>query len=249
MTRLIRIATYNIHKCRGMDRRVSAARIGEVLLEIDADVIALQEILSFENAEGSHNQARFLAQFLRMELAFGENRRLRGGAYGNATLSRIPIIRSLNHDITWKGREARGCLQTDIKIHSNEAPTESGVLHIFNVHLGTAFLERRNQARLLLGEAILEGKVLKGPRLILGDFNEWTRGLASRLFAHRFEAADPKLHLSRARTYPGILPFLHLDHIYFDRTLHLRKLMLHRSRLAMLASDHLPLVADFECPN
>ena len=80
---------------------------------------------------------------------------------------------------------------------------------------------------------------------MLGDFNEWTHGLASQLLAAHLESADVRHHLRRARTYPGPLPFLHLDHIYYDKQLELQRLTLHKSRTALVASDHLPLVADF----
>ena len=65
------------------------------------------------------------------------------------------------------------------------------MVHIFNVHLGTAFFERRKQALRLFGKEILESEDLTGARIVLGDFNEWSHGLASRLFSARFHSADP----------------------------------------------------------
>jgi endonuclease/exonuclease/phosphatase family metal-dependent hydrolase len=79
----------------------------------------------------------------------------------------------------------------------------------------------------------------------LGDFNEWTRGLASRMLSSHLESADIRYHLRRSKTYPGVFPFLHLDHIYHDAELQMASLQLHRSRAALMASDHLPLVAEF----
>ncbi|MGB7922123.1 MAG: endonuclease/exonuclease/phosphatase family protein [Pyrinomonadaceae bacterium] len=236
---MLRIVTYNAHKCRGLDRRVRPERISRVLRELDADVIALQEVLSVEGRERERDQARFIAGELGMDYRVGENRRLGGGAYGNVILSRLPIRLTQNYDITWRGRERRGCLRVDLSVG------ESAPLHIFNVHLGTAFIERRHQGRQLVSPEILNNEELRGARLILGDFNEWTHGLASRLLASHFQSADIRLHLSRARTYPGVLPLLHLDHIYYDSALELKSLSLHRSRTALIASDHLPLVADF----
>jgi endonuclease/exonuclease/phosphatase family metal-dependent hydrolase len=64
-----------------------------------------------------------------------------------------------------------------------------------------------------------------------------------------FESVDIKLHLNRRRTYPGVLPIMHLDHMYFDRELVLQEFRLHRSRLALMASDHLPLMAEFRMQN
>lgn len=110
-----RIATYNIHKCRGMDRRVKPERILEVLREVDADIVALQEVLSVEQ-DPQHDHVRFLAAELGVHFCFGENRRLYGGGYGNLLLSRFPIRAISNYDITAGQREPRGCLRADIDI-------------------------------------------------------------------------------------------------------------------------------------
>lgn len=242
----MRIVTYNVHKCRGMDRREHPARIAEVLRETNADVVALQEVLSVQSSARERDQARFLAEELGMHYHVGENRRLHGGAYGNVTLSRLPFREVHNYDITWSGRERRGCLRADFAVEAGEAGAPQ-LLHVFNIHLGTAFIERRHQARRLVGEEILNNSELQGARVALGDFNEWTRGLATRLLGTHLQSADVRYHLKRARTYPGVLPFLHLDHVYYDgASLELLRLTLHRSRTALVASDHLPLVADFQ---
>lgn len=237
--RLLRAVTYNVHKCRGLDGRVRPERIAEVLREVDADVIALQEITCLGVKDLEEDHARYLANELGFHLAFGENRRLGNAAYGNALLTRVPIQASYNYDITSRGREPRGCLRADVMLDGGR------MLHIFNVHLGTDYFERRKQARMLLGAGILNNIEEDSTRLVLGDFNEWTRGLASQLFARNFNTADPRVHLGRGHTYPGLLPFLHLDHVYFDSTLKLQKLTLHRSQRALIASDHLPFIADF----
>ena len=209
----VRVVTYNIHKCRGLDRRVRPDRIVDILGEINADIVALQEVLSIEGPS-------------------------RGGRYGNVILTRFPIHIHRNYDITAMGREPRGCLRTDIQVNRN-------MLHVFNVHLGTALLEHRAQARRLFDERIVNHEELCGARIVLGDFNEWLRGPLSRTLRSQLEWADIRHHLRRSRTYPGVLPFLHLDHIYFDPALTLEHLHLHRKRKAVIASDHLPLVADF----
>jgi len=239
----LRVVTYNVHRCRGMDRRIRPQRIVEVLGEISADVIALQEVLSIPDGRPEDDQARFIAEQLKLLHTVGGTRRLRGGLYGNVILSRWPILATHNYDISVRGREQRGCLRADVEVAG------SRLMHVFNVHLGTAYLERRHQGRRLIDEAILNHQELAGPRLMLGDFNEWTRGLASRLLASHLVSADVRLHLPRSRTYPGVLPLLHLDHIYYEDSLQLEAMTLFRSRLSLLASDHLPLVADFQLPS
>lgn len=234
----LRVATYNVHRCRGMDGRTRPARVAAVLREIEADVIALQEVLSVEGDTPEANQAEFLARETGMHWQLGENRQLRGGAYGNVVLSRFPMRCVRNYDLSIKGYERRGCLHTDVELQGT-------VLHLFNVHLGTDYLERRHQGRRLMGAEILLNRELNGPRLMLGDFNEWAPGLTTQLLSAHLKSVDIRRHLRRSRTYPGLMPFLHLDHIYHDEELELRKLTLHRSRKALVASDHLPLVADF----
>jgi endonuclease/exonuclease/phosphatase family metal-dependent hydrolase len=238
-TERFRVVTYNIHKCRGLDRRVRPARITEILRELNADIIALQEVLSIEGKTPEDNQARFIADELGLDYRLGENRKINGGAYGNVILSRLPLVSIYNYDLSHPGREPRGCLRTDVELGQGR------ILHVYNVHLGTSYLERRHQARRLFNTRILENSDLTGARIILGDFNEWTRELASRLLSEHFGSVDVQFFLGWSRTYPGVLPFLRLDHIYFDTSLMLKEATLYRSRTALIASDHLPIVADF----
>lgn len=238
MTPKLRIATYNIHKCRGLDGRARPERIAAVLREIDADIVALQEVLGPGGSSREGDQVRYLARQLRgFHCVFGENRKHGEAAYGNAILSRLPIEASRNYDLTWRGCERRGCLRADVRLPGGE------VLHVFNVHLGTAFLERRAQGRVLTANIVRSR--LRGPRVVLGDFNEWTRGLASRLLAADLEPIDVRRFRASARTYPGVLPMLQLDHMYYDRALELEHFVLHKNRRALVASDHLPMVAEF----
>lgn len=236
----IRVATYNIHKCVGIDRRYSPERIGDVLHELDADVVAMQEVVCHSDRGAREHQAEFLAKHLGMNFCFGENRKHFGGDYGNVILSRFPIASFQNYDISIRQREPRGCLRAEVDIE------DSVPIQFMNLHMGTSFFERRKQVHKLLADHVLDDPKLKGRRIVAGDFNEWLSGLTTRLFKSSFESVDPKLHLGGARTYPGILPLVHLDHIYFDDSMKLRKASIHRSRNALVASDHLPIVAEFE---
>ncbi len=227
-----------MHKARGLDGRERVHRIVDVLAPLDADIIALQEVVSIAHGAREADQARYLAEELGMHLSLGANRKLRGGLYGNVLLARHPIHMECNFDITVGGREERGCLRADVNLHGC-------LLHVYNIHLGTAFLERRHQARRLLTEELLQHAQRQGPRLVLGDFNEWTRGLVTRMLREEFQFADLGRFRRWARSYPGVLPLLHLDHIYYDLPLELTGLRVHMSPLSLIASDHLPLVADF----
>jgi endonuclease/exonuclease/phosphatase family metal-dependent hydrolase len=238
----MRVATYNIHKCQGFDRRTRPDRIAAVLLELNADVLALQEVVNAPDGLPRYNQVHELAQALpEFGWSFGANRPLEGGTYGNMTLTRLPLLYSHNHDLTHAEHERRGVLQTDLD------GGEGRVLHVFNVHLGTSFRERRNQARRLMGEEVLSQPGLSGPRLVLGDFNDWTRGLTTRLLRSSFESFRPRHALRFPGTFPGMMPLVTLDHCYYEAPLKLVETKLWRSPRALVASDHLPLIAEFRC--
>jgi len=187
---VFRVVTYNVHKCRGLDGRTTAIRIADVLREIDPDVVAVQEVME--------HQLEVIARELGLAFVMGENRKHMGYLYGNAVLSRFPICESRNYDLSVQGHESRGCLRADILWRN------STMLHVFNVHLGTSFRERRVQACRLVAADLLSEVSLGRPRLVLGDFNEWTCGLVTRLLRTRMQSADIQKYLRRSRTYPGV---------------------------------------------
>ena len=229
----LRVATYNVHRCRGIDGRTRPDRIAAVLSSIDADVIALQEVVGVGPRGGGH--AEELGALLGMGWVIAPARQLRGHQFGNVVLSRFPITHHLEHDLSWKTCEPRRLQRVDVAV-------DGATLHIYNVHLGTAILERRHQAQRLA--TIVTDRHVGGPKLVLGDFNEWMRGLATTLLSDRLNSVDLRNYLRRRRTYPGLFPILHLDHIYYAGRLEVLAVELPRTRLSLVASDHLPLVAD-----
>ncbi len=229
-----RVATYNVHKCRGIDWKVQPERIVKVIREMDADVVALQEVFA--------EQAERLAEGAGMGHVFGPARKYNGRDYGNAVLSRLPLVETVNHDLTVTGREPRRCLKAGIEVAAGRT------IELFAIHLGTSFFERKEQAARLVSPEIVGQREAVGRRIVTGDFNEWTRGLATRMLSQHLKSADVRLHLRRGRTYPGVIPFLHLDHIYYDEAFLMVSLHLHKTARALTASDHLPLFADFEWP-
>jgi len=230
----LRIATYNVHRCRGLDRRVIPHRTAAVLADIDADIIALQEVIGSNASNPGH--AEELGAALGMGWVMAPTRRLRGHLFGNVVLSRLPIREHFQYDLSWNGREPRCCQRVDLAVSRH-------TVHFYNVHLGTSLRERRHQAVGLA--AVIHDRRVSGPKVVLGDFNEWTRGLATTMLSQELESVDLFAYLKRRRTYPGVFPVLHLDHIYYDGArVEVRNVELPRTRRALMASDHLPLVAD-----
>lgn len=233
--RTVRVATYNIHRCRGLDGRTNPARVAEVIRSIEPDVIALQEVIGA--GPNSPGHAEELGARLGMGWVMAPTRHLRGALFGNAVLSRFPIRNHAQHDLSWKTCEARCAQRVDVAFGED-------TLHLYNVHLGTAFLERRHQAGRL--STILHDRRIERPKVVLGDFNEWMKGLATSVLSERLQSIDLTKHLRRRRTYPGVFPMVHLDHIYYEGEVEVVKVELPRTRLALMASDHLPLVAELK---
>jgi endonuclease/exonuclease/phosphatase family metal-dependent hydrolase len=229
----LRIVTYNIHRSRGLDRRTRPERIAAVLRTIDADVIALQEVVGAGTQGGGHVEE--IGAALGMGWVMASSRHLRGHQFGNVVLSRLPITRHTQYDLSWKSCEERCLQRVDIEVAGR-------VLHVYNVHLGTAILERRDQARRMA--TIVSDRHVKGPKIVLGDFNEWMRGLTTTLLSSKLKSLELGKYLKRRRTYPGFFPILHLDHIYYTGRVDIAGISLPRTRLSLVASDHLPLVAD-----
>ena len=230
---VLRVATYNVHRCRGLDGRTRPERIAEVLQAIGADVIALQEVVGAGPGHAGHAQE--LGAALGMGWVMAPARTLRFHEFGNVVLSRFPIAHHTRYDLSWKTCEPRCCHRVDLDLGGHP-------LHLYNVHFGTAILERRVQAERLAG--IVSDRRVTGPKVVLGDFNEWTRGPASALLSERLRGVDLTAHLRRRRTYPGLLPLVHLDHIYYQGRVEVQGVELVRTRRALIASDHLPLVAE-----
>jgi endonuclease/exonuclease/phosphatase family metal-dependent hydrolase len=233
--RTIRVATYNIHRCVGLDGRTRADRIAGVLCDLEADVIALQEVLGAGRTGTGH--AEELGAATGMGWVMASTRHLRGHLFGNVVLSRYPVRHHTQHDLSWRTCEPRCCQRVDLDV-------DGDTLHLYNVHLGTAYLERRYQAQRLA--AVVSDRRVTGPKVVLGDFNEWMKGLATSMLSERLQAIDLRTHLRRRRTYPGIFPILHLDHIYYQGEVQVTRLELPRTRKTLIASDHLPLVAELQ---
>jgi endonuclease/exonuclease/phosphatase family metal-dependent hydrolase len=225
------VASYNIHRGVGLDRRLDLDRLADVIAEIGPDVIGLQEVIR-EHGAPEADQPAYIAKRLGMEVVMGVTRSHNGsGTYGNAVLTRLPVLSRGACDLSRGLREPRGCLRVDLGASGR-------TLHVFNAHFGLRLRERREQLD-LLAAFIRDSASLAGPRVLMGDFNEWHRGPITRGLKREFSSPMRRMR----RTHPAVFPLFRLDRIYWDVELEGETFQVHRTRLSRVASDHLPVVA------
>jgi endonuclease/exonuclease/phosphatase family metal-dependent hydrolase len=198
----IRVVTWNIQKGMGVDFRRDLLRTAAALAAMDADVVALQEVLRTRAID----QAATLGHALRMQLAWGPARTVRGGAYGNALLVRGGVRDVRVHDISVARCERRALLEAEEDVRGTQ-------LRFFACHLGLGSRERALQIEQVVN--LLHASAARGvPRILLGDFNEWKRGPVSAAIAREFPEAPAPLP-----THPSPWPLFPLDRIAWDEPL------------------------------
>ncbi len=243
-----RVMTYNIHRAIGVDRRFRPERTIRIIESHDPDIVLLQEVDDGVPRSREMDLARELAVILGYpHVAVGHNVTLRKGRYGNATLSRHPILRERNIDLTIGNWKRRGCQHTAIVLKSRSG--RSHRLEVFNLHLGLSAHQRELQVGLVARSRELASMRTDVACLVGGDFNDW-RSLLQPVFTGRMSfrsATDRSRGGEKAiPTYPAFFPKGPLDRIYYRGPLKLLSARRCRLRLSRIASDHLPIVADFE---
>lgn len=236
-----RLLTYNIHKCiGGMDRKYHPDRVIEVLSHYQPDIALLQEVDDGVPRSSHHRQVDLLGDALDYRYrAYQKNVRLKTGDYGNAILSRFPLF-DVNHvDLTVPMKKRRRALIAHCRVH-HEGHTRRMLL--MNVHLGLAGYERTIQARRLLTTDVLTHTHHHTPVLIGGDFNDVFGVLGRRVLEPRgFLAA-----VRNQKTFPAVLPLRPLDRVFYRGDVSHHHTFAGHSEAAREASDHLPLVVDFD---
>lgn len=226
----IAVASYNIHGGVGTDGHFVPNRISDVLCELRADLIALQEV---ETRATGFDMLRFLSARTGLHAIPGPTLVRDTGDYGNALLTRYAPLSVRHIDLSVKGREPRGAIDAQLACSAMESGTFA--LRVIATHLGLRPSERRWQVRRLL-TALAETPAQ--PTILLGDVNEWFLWGRPLRWLHAYFERTP--HVA---TFPSRYPVLALDRIWTSPRAHLVAVSSHRSALARLASDHLPLLA------
>ncbi len=242
----LRVMTYNVHRCIGIDRLLSPERIAQVIASCHPDIVALQELDVGRARSGRVDQAEVIARDLGMDVHFFPAVRVMEELYGDAILSRWParLVKadSLPGFTRLPRVEPRGALWSAINVDGNE-------VQVINTHLGLLGAERMLQAGALLGPGWLGHPQCRDPLILLGDFNATPRSRAYRLLTSRLRDAQRTPAVRRAQlTFPTRLPALRLDHVFVSRSIEVTSAGTIRTPLARLASDHFPLVVELRIP-
>jgi endonuclease/exonuclease/phosphatase family metal-dependent hydrolase len=224
------VASYNIHKGVGSDRRRDLDRTSAVIAEIGADILALQEVdTRFGTRSGLLDLDRLRRELGLIAIPLDQSGPAHGW-HGNLLLVRNALVQQV-HKLILPGFEPRGAIVTDLEINGQN-------LRVVNTHLGLLPHSRAQQAQAIIDK--LAG-LPQRPVLLMGDLNEWWRGASVfRTLSERFLISRPM------PSFPARLPFLSFDRIMSSPDAILQDLSPHESALARKASDHLPIKARFD---
>ena len=239
-----RIVTYNVHRCVGNDRRLDVGRVAEVLAALEPDIVAMQELDVGRARTGHVDQAHEIARRLDMACHFHAALRVEEEQYGDAILTcfpeRVVKVGPLPGYPPIRRLEPRGALWVEVEVDG--APVQ-----ILNTHLGLVPREQQIQAAYLAGPTWLGHPQCQGPRILLGDFNATATSVVYRTF---LKTLSPARGLAKVKTptatFPSPLPVLRIDHLFVSPEIRVTDVFAPFSPKTRVASDHLPLVMDFE---
>jgi len=236
LSKTLRVMTYNIHVGVGMDKKLDLPRVAGVINEQHPDLVGLQEVDRGVTRTQRIDEIVELAKLTRMDYAFAFNLHYQGGQYGVAILSRFPI-RATDHRLFQNTREVerRGFIRAEVLV-------DGRVLNFVTTHLDYQY----DDGRLFETQQLLSAlKDVRGPLLVVGDFNDIPAGRAYQLMRYQFDDAWIESRGTEAGfSYPTDKPSKRIDYIFFRSTDRVR------TKRAWIvdtqASDHVPVVADLE---
>lgn len=233
----LRLMTYNIHGCGGMDGKLSTSRIARVIAQYEPDIIALQEC--YGAAAG--DQMRAIAAELKEVHHYPASLSALQDGFGNAILSVHPLTlikAGRLPTLDERGIEIRGAMWAKLEF-------QGACIHLMNTHLGLFTQERQKQAEALMGTAWLQNESCATPVILCGDFNAFPSSTVFRTLTRNMHEVQDNLagHKSRS-TFPGRYPVSRIDHIFCSGEFKTLKVEVPRTHLTRLASDHLPIIAE-----
>ena len=241
-TDILRVMTYNVHSCIGMDGKLDVERIARVIARAKPDVVALQELDVGRSRTAGLNQAQLIAHYLKMEFHFHPALHLKEERYGDAILTHLPLRLVKTGALPGLADkpllEPRGALWVAIELHGRE-------VQVINTHLGLQPRERMAQVAALLGTDWLAHEECRDPVILCGDFNALPSSSVCRRITRRLKDVQTEFKRHRPKgTYSGRFPTMRIDHIFTSPGLEVTGIKVPASELARSASDHLPLIAE-----
>lgn len=244
----IALLTLNAHMGFSLTRRrFVLPELRDAIHSSGADVVCLQEVMGENRLHQkrvarwpNHPQYEFLADSLWPQFAYGRNAAYPHGHHGNALLSRFPILRQVNHDVSVAGHEGRGLLHCVLDI-----PGKADGLHVICVHLGLRESHRRHQIA-ALGQ-VITAIPAHTPLVVAGDFNDWRLQGHRHLLGFDLEEAFEQVTGRLARSFPARLPVLQVDRVYV-RHVQVESTQVLSARPWSHLSDHAPLLATLTLP-
>jgi endonuclease/exonuclease/phosphatase family metal-dependent hydrolase len=235
----LRVMTYNVHSCIGMDGRCSPGRIARMIGRLEPDLVALQELDNGRESSGYVHQVREIAQLLNMHFVYFPVLREGQDEYGNAFLSRWKLDLVATGELPrYQQREPRGVLWAEFVAGQTK-------VQILNTHLGLSAAERKHQIDVLMGEEWAGRALANGPTLLLGDFNTTESGYAYKRMARELRDVQHTLPgWTPRKTWFSTHPSLRLDHIFVSSGVMVETVHRPIGTDYQMASDHLPVVAD-----
>jgi endonuclease/exonuclease/phosphatase family metal-dependent hydrolase len=239
----VRVMSYNVHSCIGMDGRLAPERIARMIARHGADVIALQELDVGRPRTGGLDQVHLIARYLAMDFHFHPALHLEDERYGDAILTHLPMRLVRAGALPGApGLEPRGALWVAVDAGGGRE------LQVINTHLGLDARERRLQVDALLGPQWLEHADCRAPVVLCGDFNALPASPACRRLRQRLRDVQTDEARRPSGTFFGRFPLVRIDYIFASRDMSVLKVEVPRSALARVASDHLPLIAELGLP-
>lgn len=240
--RTLRLMTYNVHSCLGMDGKVSPERIARVISRHEPDIVALQELDLWRPKTGGQDQPHIIARYLEMFYHFHPAMQVEEQQYGNAVFSRFPMQLKKTGALPALFKnpflEPRGAMWVDIDVEGRH-------LQLFNTHLSLLQNEGQRQAGALLGNEWTAHPECRGPMILCGDFNALPSSALCRNVKKVLFDAQENIDQHRPRaTWFSHYPLGRIDHIFVNADIEVTAARVLGSDLNKIASDHLPLIID-----
>ena len=239
----LRLMTYNVHRCVGVDRDLNVERVAAVIAAARPDIVALQELDVGRMRTRGVDQAHALAELLGMRSRFHPAMHVEEELYGDAILTALPerLVRAapLPTYPRIRGLEPRGALWVAIDLGGVE-------LQVINTHLGLVPREQQLQVQALLGETWMMSEGFTAPAILLGDFNATPFSQTYRMLHTALRDAQAGRRVPPTSTFPSRFPFMRIDHVFLAGDIEVTDIFSPYDARARVASDHLPLVVDID---